>query len=811
MKKRMIKLMTIFCMAGILTVNPAIIGLAEEAEAVGADVSEGTEEVEEKPAEKVVEELEAEAEVQGQNENDVTVQAGESDSEPDTDVDYVKKVIWKYNNYDNGGGKTTSTKDTENFKVGKTISFPTISDNERRNGYEFIGWYKDGELVQSLKEGSYEIKEEDIGKELTFIAGWRQTVSASIDGGNELVSMDVKEAVSATELTYQFPSTINETTDTGDFTFADKWMINGEGPFEAGTTFILEFGDTYGDCIYNVCANETYGIEAGKAELKLDSCLKPMNNQHAVLVDNQSGYTIKRGYGEKVIGSIAPETEAYVGIIGDLLTFYEPTSGATFQKNVQDILEQNTIKYIKTEDVSSHYVECNVLTIKKSDIVRTVNITYKDQYQDTKFTFNNEKADVYTYSKNIYPGVEDQTWDQVLNETIQANRDKYKFVRWKYFLNGKECTLEELSTTKIDFYKDEKTSLVVQPVWEGAYSYKVDSVIMDEEIKIPDRGSAIVGNSIELPNLDDISGKYTFAGWRSSEDQKIYQDGYSYPIKEAETVFTAQWNPVSHKITFVDGTSEDTTTAEYGSVYKWNRLPKKEGYTFQGWKSKEWNEVYPASWKLTVPEYDLTFTAQWNINSYKISYDGNGATMGVPTGTVEQNYQTDYTIDTVVPTKIGYTFQGWSDGTTTYQPGAAFKVPAKNVVLTAQWKINSHQVKYDGNGGTKAPGSQQVDYNSKVTVSGEASRDGYTFVGWERISTGEVLSSGHSFVMPDMDETLKAKWKVAHSKISGKGSFYLVSEQSYTMGSGVKVQGDSSNYSENMTFYVPQSGYYTFE
>ena len=185
--------------------------------------------------------------------------------------------------------------------------------------------------------------------------------------------------------------------------------------------------------------------------------------------------------------------------------------------------------------------------------------------------------------------------------------------------------------------------------------------------------------------------------------------------------------------------------------------------------------------------------------------------MGVPAETVEQNYQTDYTIDPVVPTKTGYTFQGWSDGTTTYQPGAAFKVPAKNVVLTAQWKINSHQVKYDGNGGTKAPGSQQVDYNSKVTLSGEASRDGYTFVGWERISTGEVLSSGHSFVMPDMDETLKAKWKVAHSKISGKGSFYLVSEQSYTMGSGVKVQGDSSNYSENITFYVPQSGYYTFE
>ena len=788
----MIRLMMIFCMAGILTINPAIIGQAEELSAVGED-------------------SQRKVDVQSQEADDVEEQADESDSELDTDVDYVKKVTWKYNNYDTGGS-VHSIEDTKNFKLGGSIPFPTFLDNEFRNGYEFIGWYKDGELVQSSEKGSYEIKKEDIGKELTFIAGWRQKVSAAIDS-EEYTPMTGEEAPSKTEVIYQFPSNINETTETGDFTFANKWMINTKGPFSAGDSFSLTFADTDGDCIYNVCANETYGIEAGNAELKLDSCLKPMNDQHAVLVDNQSNYTIKRDYSGDVPESIAPKTEAYVGIIEDSLTFCEPNSGATFSKTVQDILDQDTIKYRKQEDVSSHYVECHVLTIKNSDIVRTVNITYKDQYQDneTFFTFNNEKAPSYTYSENIYPGVKDKTWAEVLKENIQANRGTYEFVEWKYFLNGEEYTLEKLSEKKIDFYTDEKTSLVVQPVWRGQYFYEVDSVIMDEGIEIPDRGPAIVGKDIELASLKNIPGKYTFAGWRSSEDQKIYQAGYSYPIKEAKTVFTAQWNPVSHKITFVDGTSEDTITAEYGSVYKWNRLPKKEGYTFQGWKPKEGNDVYPASWELTVPEHDLTFTAQWSINSYKISYDGNGATMGVPSGTVEQNYQTDYTIDTVVPTKIGYTFQGWSDGTTIYQPGAAFKVPAKNVVLTAQWKTNSHQVKYDGNGGTKAPGNQQVDYNSKVTVSGEASRDGYTFVGWERISTGEVLSSGHSFVMPDMDETLKAKWKVAHSKISGKGSFYLVSEQSYTMGSGVKVQGDSSNYSENVTFYVPQSGYYTFE
>ena len=51
MKKRMIKLMTIFCMAGILTVNPAIIGLAEEESAVGAEVQKTAEPGEEPAAE----------------------------------------------------------------------------------------------------------------------------------------------------------------------------------------------------------------------------------------------------------------------------------------------------------------------------------------------------------------------------------------------------------------------------------------------------------------------------------------------------------------------------------------------------------------------------------------------------------------------------------------------------------------------------------------------------------------------------------------------------------------------------------------
>ena len=81
----MIKLMTIFCMAGILTVNPAIIGLAEEAEAVGADVSEGTEEVEEKSVEE-----ETELEEEPAAEEDVEKV---SEEEPETETEKSDVVL----------------------------------------------------------------------------------------------------------------------------------------------------------------------------------------------------------------------------------------------------------------------------------------------------------------------------------------------------------------------------------------------------------------------------------------------------------------------------------------------------------------------------------------------------------------------------------------------------------------------------------------------------------------------------------------------------------------------------------------------
>ena len=851
MKKRMIKLMTIFCMAGILTVNPAIIGLAEEAEAVGADVSEGTEEVEEKPAEEETEQEEdpaaaedveevseeepeteteksdvvleeeagevSEAVMMSVNEAAMPVMmAAENGEEGAAEEKYVLKYV--YND-----GTTAHTDNSDNkFLESYELKSDTKSDNgpHNRKGYDFIGWEKGGEIYSP--GATYEVTAEDRNsRNITFTAVWRQQVSLSVDG-EKVVPLTVEE--NATEkqkqVTYNLSEVQNSLTAPENYVFANKWVINdNKTPCDAtNNTMTVKFEDKNNTQVYNAVSVNVDGntdVPIENNTINLYSCWKPTNG---------SDFRITNGTGYDNFQIKAKDTTnngtSYISALSDTDKVEFSANGWTLVKTVADLKKAaKTPIYAKKSEKDVNYYQCYALTVTDQDFVKTVNVIYKDQFADTVFyNAGTSAGNSYSKSPDIHPGVTGQTWASILTEKITAERGDFIFAnRWRYFLNEKEEIKDP--ETEIDFYND--TSLTVQPVWEGQYTCK-DTGYPQSESGVPEpvTGSAVVGDSISLPERNDIKGRannlrYTFAGWLGS-DGKTYASNEKYTIEKANMSFESQWKAVPYDLKFVDkdGTVYSEGKADYNSKITWPSKPTKEGYTFQNWLVEIYNEEIPVEHGEEFQMFDqnTTFTAQWSINSYKISYDGNGAAMGVPAETVEQNYQTDYTIDTVVPTKTGYTFQGWSDGTTTYQPGAVFKVPARDVVLTAQWKANSHQVKYDGNGGkTSAPESKSADYNSNVSVAAGLEKDGYLFEGWEQISTGKVLTPGASFVMPDMDETLKAKWKIAYTGINGKGTYYLVSGQSYTLGAGLKVQGDNSSYSGNMTFYVPQSGYYTFE
>ena len=83
----------------------------------------------------------------------------------------------------------------------------------------------------------------------------------------------------------------------------------------------------------------------------------------------------------------------------------------------------------------------------------------------------------------------------------------------------------------------------------------------------------------------------------------------------------------------------------------------------------------------------------YDRNTYKITYNSgvSGQTIAVPSAQTGIRFGATVTPDfTTTVTRTGYTFAGWSDGTTTYTSGDTFEMPATNKMLTAQWNPNTN-------------------------------------------------------------------------------------------------------------------------
>ena len=159
------------------------------------------------------------------------------------------------------------------------------------------------------------------------------------------------------------------------------------------------------------------------------------------------------------------------------------------------------------------------------------------------------------------------------------------------------------------------------------------------------------------------------------------------------------------------------------------------GYTFGGWNKADGTAWDYASDKVTD---NITLYAKWAANTYTITFDTAGGNEIAP---ITQDYGTVITAPEA-PTREGYTFIGWDKEIPT-------TMPTENMTVTAQWEINQYTVTFDTNGGSEiAPITQ--DYGTAITAPADPTREGYTFIGWDK----EIPTT-----MPAENITLKAKWK----------------------------------------------------
>ena len=230
------------------------------------------------------------------------------------------------------------------------------------------------------------------------------------------------------------------------------------------------------------------------------------------------------------------------------------------------------------------------------------------------------------------------------------------------------------------------------------------------------------GTNITAPANPTRKG-YTFKGW----DKEIPE------TMPAENITVkAQWEINRYTITFdtAGGSEIAPITQDYGTNITAPANPTRKGYTFKGW-DKEIPETMPAE--------NITVKAQWEINQYTIAFDTNG---GSEIATITQDYGTEITAP-ADPTRKGYTFKGWDKE-------IPETMPAENITVKAQWEINQYTIAFDTNGGSEIATITQ-DYGTEITAPDNPTREGYTFIGWDR-DIPEIMSAENI--------TVTAQWEI---------------------------------------------------
>lgn len=159
-----------------------------------------------------------------------------------------------------------------------------------------------------------------------------------------------------------------------------------------------------------------------------------------------------------------------------------------------------------------------------------------------------------------------------------------------------------------------------------------------------------------------------------------------------------------------DGTIISTQQVTQGNDATLPEDPSREGYEFTGWDKSVTNvqedlDVFSDFKKL---EYEVIFV-DWANQFIQVSKYEYGATLTPPSFTNVR----------------GYTFEGWD------QIKAGNTVVTGNMVLTAEYKINTYTVKFfDFNGNVIDTQNVEFGCEAKAPETVEESADGKQFAGW---------------------------------------------------------------------------------
>ena len=251
------------------------------------------------------------------------------------------------------------------------------------------------------------------------------------------------------------------------------------------------------------------------------------------------------------------------------------------------------------------------------------------------------------------------------------------------------------------------------------------------------KGESFTAPSAEgLPRPDGISADAQL--YWSDENGNCYKPGDTVPADVSMLSITGDYEVIYLPGTYGTGSAVTDMKPHNNILTLRGALFTREGYTQVGWSTVDGGEKVYGFEDVYTQNEALTLYPVWNTNKYTITFDTNGGSEIAP---ITQDYGTEITAPDN-PTRKGYTFKGWDKE-------IPETMPAENITVKAQWKINQYTITFDTNGGSEiAPITQ--DYGTEITAPDNPTRKGYTFRGWDK----EIPET-----MPAENITITARWR----------------------------------------------------
>jgi len=243
---------------------------------------------------------------------------------------------------------------------------------------------------------------------------------------------------------------------------------------------------------------------------------------------------------------------------------------------------------------------------------------------------------------------------------------------------------------------------------------------------------------------------YTFKGW-FDQDNKEFGTYEKMPAKNL--TYKPKFEINQYTMTFVlaggevSNSTDDVLITQDFDTDLTAPVPTRKGYNFTGWDA-----VVPAK----IPAESKTFTAQWEIITYNITYTvENGAVFASEN---PATYTVEDEITLVNPTKTGYTFVGWT-GTDLTDKTMEVKIAKGSIgdrAYTANFEINKWKATFTYSDGTQTviKDVDDVEYGTLIKSIipadfSETDEGGLPFAAWDPEITDELT-------MADNDMTFTA-------------------------------------------------------